>query len=277
MLCIEPVNLGSREVPCGTCPACRVNRRRDWTARLLLHEAGHVGVSAFVTLTYEDSQLPRDANGEGCLSPGDLRWFAQRLRRAVGSVRYCLVGEYGERTHRPHYHALLWADRGVDLEGAVRSAWNKGFVDVGEVSEASVVYTVSYLLKGFKGEKYDGFARFSAGLGTAALPELRRVARPDSDGVLQLPREFRLNGHVWPLPKYLRVKLEEEGYSFERRRDEVLEESFVQAVRQGARVAARAAVLEYRKSVGEDVAKRRSRARGRFRSGVAYRRKYETL
>lgn len=274
MLCVEPVNLGAREVPCGTCPACLVNRRRDWTARLLLHEAGHEGSSAFVTLTYTDENLPRTEEGDACFSRAHYKQFVQRMRRSVGSLRYCFVGEYGERTRRPHYHALLWAGVGVDLRAAVAAAWPYGFVDVGEVSEASIAYTIAYILKGVPN---DGFARFSEGLGTNALPELRRVARPDGDGLLQLPREFRLNGQVWPLPKYLRGKLVEEGYSFERRTDEVLEESFVQALRSRSRVDQIAGAEAFRQEASAVKAGRRARARGRIQSKVHTRRKYETL
>lgn len=246
---------------------------------MLLHHAGHSGESAFVTLTYRDGEVPTSSSGLPCLCPGDVRWFMQRLRRVVGKVRYCVVGEYGGRTGRPHYHAVLWAPPGVDLGAAVRSAWDKGFVDVGEVSEASVAYTVSYILKTVV-EGQDGnveFARFSEGLGTTALPELRRVARPDEDGVLQLPRQFRLNGRVWPVPKYLRSKLIEEGFRFERRKEEVLEEAFVQALRGSKGTTAADAMVAFRADAKQDVANRRARTRARFRSTAALRKKYETF
>lgn len=277
MLCIYPVKLGTAEVGCGTCPPCRVNRRRDWVARMLLHHAGHVGESAFVTLTYRDEEVPRDKDGIPCLFPGHCRWFLQRLRRSIGELRYCIVGEYGERTARPHYHLLVWCKSGVDVAAAVRTAWDKGFCDVGEISEASVTYTVSYILKQVVEVRdgYPQFARFSAGLGVAALPELRRCAIADKDGVLQIPRQFRLNGRVWPVPKYIRAKLVAEGYSFMRRSDEVLEESFVQSLRGGKSVVAVASITAFRAAQKEDVEKRRARTRARVRSIV--RRKYETL
>lgn len=279
MLCIQPINLGTAEVGCGRCGPCRVNRRRDWVARMLLHHAGHDGESAFCTLTYRPEEVPRAEDGSERLFPGDCRWFAQRLRRAVGHVRYCFVGEYGERTGRPHYHALIWANLGVRLDRAIREAWSKGFVDVGEVSPASITYTVSYILKQMIEVKdgYPQFARFSEGLGTTALPELRRSALPDEDGVLQIPRQFRLDGQVWPVPKYLREKLVQEGFRFARRQEEVLEESFVQALRGCKGSVAADAVVAFRSEQRKEVAGRRSRTKARFQSLSAMRKKYETL
>lgn len=276
MLCIQPISLGTAEVGCGQCGPCRVNRRRDWVARMLLHHAGHVGESAFITLTYEDKHVPLDAGGVPCLCPGHVRWFMQRLRRSIGSLRYCVVGEFGERTKRPHYHAVLWTRSGVDLACAVREAWDKGFVDVGEISEASITYTVSYILKGVVND-LSCFARFSEGLGLAALPELRRCGLPDSDGVLQLPRQFRLNGHVWPVPKYLRSKLIQEGFRFARRQEEILEEGFVQALRGCASMVAADGIQAFRKDARQDVVRRRERTRSRFNSTKLTRKRYETL
>lgn len=250
---------------------CRINRARDWTARLLLHHAGHLGGSSWVTFTYSPLNLPL-VDGLATLRPVDMRNFIRRLRREVGPLRYCYVGEYGERTMRPHYHALIWA--GVSsayLPPLISSCWDSGFTSFGEVAQESIIYTISYILKRMTsstdprlGGRHPEFARFSHGLGAAALSELRRSARPGQDGVLELPREFRLSGYVWPMPSYIREKLEAEGYAFNRPASEVQEEAFVLALRLHSRDVAVAALPAYRTEVSKVKEQRRERARLRL-------------
>lgn len=285
MLCLDPQSYGtSGPFACGKCEGCRINRRRDWTARLLLHHAGHVGASAFVTLTYDDKHLPL-INGVGTLSRGDAKNFCQRLRREIGDVRYVLVGEYGERTWRPHYHALLWyGDVGASAEWIVSRCWSEGYISVGEVSVESVQYTVSYILKRMvspEDVRLEGrvpeFARFSHGLGVSALVELKRVARVNGDGCFELPREFRLQGRVWPIPKYLRRKLEEDGYVFTRVSSEREEEAFVRSLSAGSRAVAWDSIIEFRSAVREELEKRRVNAAIRVNRRLIGRSKYETL
>jgi len=285
MLCTAPLVRGSLYMGCGLhpiCLACRINRRRDWTARCLLEHAGHKGTSAFVTLTYSDKEVVRDGSGRGVLSERDVRWFVQRLRREVGGVRYVVVGEYGERTERPHFHALLWFVSCKDAAGACVRAWTKGYVHVGEISEDSIQYTISYLLKRMikpDDVRLDGrppeFGRFSHGLGASCLSELRRVARVTEEGTFELPREFRLNGKVWAVPKYVRAKLVAEGFTFARRLVERQEEAFVSAVRysKGAVASAQA----FRAEVSAEVESRRERSRVRVQRRLIGDRKYETL
>lgn len=58
MLCTSPVTLaGMQQYPCGKCMPCRVNRQREWAARLVLESLCHPR-SAFVTLTYDREHEP---------------------------------------------------------------------------------------------------------------------------------------------------------------------------------------------------------------------------
>jgi hypothetical protein len=63
---------------------------------------------AFVTLTYNDENLPHDLS----LDPKHFQRFIRKLRKRCGKVRYYHCGEYGDETDRPHYHAILF---GVDF------------------------------------------------------------------------------------------------------------------------------------------------------------------
>ena len=48
---------GTLELPCGQCIGCRLERSRQWAMRCL-HEASLYDRNAFITLTYDDSNLP---------------------------------------------------------------------------------------------------------------------------------------------------------------------------------------------------------------------------
>lgn len=120
--------------------------------------------NSFVTLTYSDEELPPN----GWLEPADLQRFFKRLRKACGRggaayhcpggprVRYFACGEYGSRTGRPHYHALLFnlgfRDRvaiGKNLwtSSSLERVWGHGNVSIGEVTGASAAYVAQYSLK----------------------------------------------------------------------------------------------------------------------------------
>lgn len=86
----------------------------------------------FVTLTYDVDNIPDDWS----LRKSDYRNWLKRLRKRVGSLRYYLVGEYGNvcchgpvkdcqvcDVGRPHYHAILF---GVDLPDLVFYGTSKG-------------------------------------------------------------------------------------------------------------------------------------------------------
>lgn len=163
-------------VPCGKCLACLSNKREDWAFRLM--QEHKVSCSAFfVTLTYSEKYKP-----EHGVSKRHLQLYFKRLRKRVQTdakypVRYYAVGEYAPVTLRPHYHAIIFnAD-----EKSIRESWqlfNKvrnrlepiGIVHVGSVTEASVQYTLKYVVQKF--ESPDGlnksFALMSRGHGLGA-------------------------------------------------------------------------------------------------------------
>ena len=100
-------------VPCGKCLSCRIAKRREWTMRLW-HELPYHQSSIFLTLTYDDDNLPPNAS----LSKSDLQKFFKRLRKDLSyvdrKIKYFAAGEYGPKTNRPHYHAIVF---GLSLQG----------------------------------------------------------------------------------------------------------------------------------------------------------------
>lgn len=140
-------------IPCGTCILCRQEYARQ-TAIRITHEATQWETNSFLTLTYDDAPLYNS------LDYSHLVKFWKRLRKQIGPLRYYAVGEYGGRTHRPHYHACLFghdftAGAIVVREGAMplwtspmlERIWGHGQVRVGKLCVATARYTASYLVK----------------------------------------------------------------------------------------------------------------------------------
>lgn len=212
MKCKSPYRAGLVEGGCGQCLPCRINRQRLWTIRLVL-EAGQHPVSHFVTLTYDADFLPSD----GSVSVREAQLFLKRLRKAAGSFRYFLVGEYGERSWRPHYHALLFGVRDV---GCVRSAWQKGFVHCSGVGPESAAYVAGYCLKGAqsaKGMRWHGrslspeFALMSRrpGIGASAAAQLVSFYSTKEGAQFQsnIRVVLRYQQKLWPLGRYLKMRV----------------------------------------------------------------------
>ena len=96
--------IGFMQVPCGQCVGCRLERSRQWAVRCA-HEASLYERNCMLNLTYNDANLPSD----GSLDYRHFQLFMKRLRKRYGAkIRFYMCGEYGDTTHRPHYHALLF-------------------------------------------------------------------------------------------------------------------------------------------------------------------------
>lgn len=147
MECQKPIYLSKQDmlVPCGRCPFCCATKRSDWALRLHYESKRHL-TKKFVTLTYADAHL-RWKNGVSQLDKRDVQLYMKRLRRSCPGVtlRYFAVGEYGSKTYRPHYHILLF---GEVSDEKVREAWSFGHVHIGQVTQASVMYCLGYIVNG---------------------------------------------------------------------------------------------------------------------------------
>lgn len=140
------------EVPCGRCHACRKERSKAWALRLML-ESLYYRDSIFLTLTYDDLHIPLVHNGDKCpysLKKDDLQRFWKRLRKDLDyqgrKIKYYAVGEYGDETFRPHYHAIVFGLSKYDEE-LIKDNWSNGLVDVGNVDMASCNYVAGYIQK----------------------------------------------------------------------------------------------------------------------------------
>lgn len=211
---------------CGQCLPCRINRRRIWTHRMILEALKHES-SVFVTLTYNDEHLPSG----GTLVPRDLQLFLKRLRKAISpsKLRFYGVGEYGDKTQRPHYHLAVF---GVPISAVhtIADAWSLngepiGHVVVGTLTFESAGYIAGYVTKkmtnpddpkvrALLGDRHPEFARMSTnpGIGAGAMEDVADVLRTKA-GCRELallgdvPNVLKHGGKSMPLGRYLRGKL----------------------------------------------------------------------
>jgi len=237
MKCVKPYLQGDAAYGCGQCLPCRFGRRRVWTHRILL-ESYNWSENSFVTLTYADDYLPRLADGRATLRKLDAQKWLKRLRHYLhgAQVRYFLVGEYGEDSWRPHYHAILFGFGGCAYEDSrlapvrncvclscdvLRKSWPYGFVHQGRVERKSAQYVSGYTVKRMvrsDDPRLEGrepeFARMSLRPGIGAL-SMRSVAEAvkaarvvDCEG--DVPSGLRHGVQVMPLGRYLRRRLRAE-------------------------------------------------------------------
>lgn len=152
------------DLPCGQCVGCRLERSRQWAVRCM-HEASQHQENSFLTLTYDDQNLPENSS----LVKSDFQNFMKRLRKSLGKkkVRYYHCGEYGgTQTRRPHYHALLFGhdfdDRRafsgkppnqIFTSDSLSRLWPFGFSVIGEVTFESAAYVARYILKKVTGDR----------------------------------------------------------------------------------------------------------------------------
>lgn len=147
-------------VPCGHCRLCRANKVRDMQTRCAAESASHAYKPIFITLTYNDDNLPSDMSD--CLA--DFQRFLKRLRikvqRKYGDfpLRYMAVSEYTPTTHRPHIHMLLWGLPYIThksdessffaLNNFISDTWSNGFVKSEICRDSSGAYCLKYMKKG---------------------------------------------------------------------------------------------------------------------------------
>lgn len=155
-------------VPCGKCLPCRINRRREWTQRLL-HESYYAQSAYFITLTYSEENVPLDENGNECVSKSDVQKFIQDLRNQYRNlnikIRYFVGSEYGPQTGRPHYHAIIFnlpldilqpskdyikgmplIKKGSMINRKINDIWDKGYCTIGELTRERCGYCAKYFV-----------------------------------------------------------------------------------------------------------------------------------
>lgn len=107
-------------IPCGKCLGCRSDLSKEWSDRLILESLYHDN-AYFITLTYCNEYLSYKQRpsfdpetGEYCdrasLDKKDFQDFMKRLRYKFPEcrLRFYAAGEYGDKSLRPHMHAIIF-------------------------------------------------------------------------------------------------------------------------------------------------------------------------
>ncbi|QCS36405.1 replication initiator protein [Capybara microvirus Cap3_SP_344] len=157
-------------VPCGNCYDCIQKNIRDWSARARAEyhdykEKG--GCVLFPTLTYNEKCCPCVNIGNKsyrAFSKRDVQHFIKKFRvyvsRTYGKefargIKYMIASEFGTssgKTHRPHYHCLLflpWRPKIRKISSIIRKSWRFGYMSWSKKHGAVInsVKGISYVCK----------------------------------------------------------------------------------------------------------------------------------
>lgn len=199
---------------CGYCPECLSARSNHWALRSVMESKNHAK-SCMVTLTYDTFVYDEKGNivGENLnlrsVDKKDCQKFVKRLREYfdrvynIQGIKIILSAEYGKRTHRPHYHAILFGVGFDDLRFHKKSKrgnsiyrsptldklWKHGIatVDATLITPAVAKYCTKYAMKNYGVE--DTFMLVSQKLGVEKLLE-------EFNGL-----SYILDGQEYPIPR----------------------------------------------------------------------------
>ena len=215
-MCLQPLTIKTAKVrmdgkylvhvPCGKCPKCKKLKRDSWSFRLN-HLHNKSLQSQFITFTYDPIHLPRTDSYVPTLCKRDIQLFFKKLRKAQKQIddtpiKYYLVGEYGTRTNRPHYHALMF---GVNPNININRVWGKGFTLSLPIKQGGIQYVLKYITKqpNKVNDALPEFSLSSKGIGEDYLTaNIMQYHKQIQNSYLILE-----NGVKMPIPKYYKEKL----------------------------------------------------------------------
>lgn len=181
---------GMREFDCGVCPECLRKKSNYWALKCTAQAKTMSGM--MITLTYD--QYVRDSSGniigerlpdDMSVHKRDVQLFIKRLRKYIEyygngeKIKYLISAEYGKRTHRPHYHAIIFGYTFTDIvpykkskrgnmiykSATLNKIWKNGIctVDSININGAVARYCTKYCMK--DAGAADTFMVFSRGIG----------------------------------------------------------------------------------------------------------------
>ena len=215
---------------CGNCRKCRIRKASDWKVRLFCEAQLHDDAS-FVTLTYDNQHEPEGST----LVKDDYQKFLKRLRKHFKGTKiaYLIVGEYGPKTLRPHYHLILFGitfpdpdqvrggEQPLFKSQVLSDLWGLGEANYSPVSTATIGYLAGYSIKKLTGERADdAYTRYDAdGRVYSVLPEFQHMSLKPAVGLRWLEKHYNtvyphdfivIDGKKKAPPKYFDRWLERE-------------------------------------------------------------------
>lgn len=215
---------GNLRLPCGQCIGCRLERSRQWAVRMV-HESKEWPSNYFVTLTYDEANLPK----YGSLVYAHYQEFMKvlrmnRWRKTERKLRFFCAGEYGSRSARPHYHAILFNlvlsdlhQVGADLFSSplVDKLWGRGECKIGAVTPESAQYVAGYCVDKVTGAAAPAHYRVVVDYETGEMadiePEFCHMSLKPGIGAKWMERfssdvypegKVVFNGKKWLPPRY---------------------------------------------------------------------------
>jgi len=168
--CISKSKINGVPVTCGKCIHCKARRISGWSFRLYEESKLHDEMY-FITFTYNNDTVPLTNKGYMTLNKNHFVEYIRELRRKLYEkkilLKYYVAGEYGTKTYRPHYHAIIFgcpleeiigeqyaivakAKKALYLTGEFEfnnPLWKHGYFTIGEVNKATIGYTLKYISK----------------------------------------------------------------------------------------------------------------------------------
>lgn len=186
------------EITCGKCDGCLLDKRKRLGVQVY-HEAQMTDFKCMATLTYDEDHNP------GVIRKEDGQKFIKRMRNWPNSLnfKYLIAGEYGERTHRPHFHmAIIGHDflGGPDCQTLgedqysnklLTDIWGMGAVHIVPLTIERCMYVTGYCMK--KMGEDDSWSSHSTHLGKTWLAKYWRDIANTGQVII--------NGQSYPIPK----------------------------------------------------------------------------
>lgn len=220
MQCITPITVRNKTkdinnqnlfvtVPCSKCVACLKRRTGHWSFRIN-QEAKISSSAAFLTLTYAEE--PKTDNGYPTLVKKDFQDFFKRLRKTTNNkLKYYACGEYGTRTKRPHYHAIVFNLPHSFLKKPEKldPIWGHGHTMLTHSNALTINYVVGYINKGtferssVHDDRLKEFSLMSKKMGMNYLtPQMIEYYKQR-----QVACIIHEDGHILSMPRYYKQKI----------------------------------------------------------------------
>lgn len=154
-MCVNPNQLqDGTPVACRKCWQCKRQIINDWAGRIIA-ESKTDRFTYYVTLTYgRDEYGDADHINAAVLTYSDAQKYFKRLRKTVGKFKYFVVGEYGEKKGRAHWHVILFTNKEIpDIKTGVNfmeTHWDHGWTYIEKFHPQQAYYCCKYVFKDYK-------------------------------------------------------------------------------------------------------------------------------
>jgi len=238
-MCVSKIYVNNNHVPCRKCWQCSLQRTNEWIFRVK-QEVKYSKHAYFMTYQYNEQNVPiynltvdKDTgeinkefargienakeNFVRTVYYRDMQLYFKRLRKKY-DLCYYAVPEYGDKTQRPHYHAIIITneDKTTPFLKNLQTLWDtytegiptgiqNGYVHRGDVVHNTIRYVVKYMSKRIKNTPIgadEPKAYISKGLGKSYI-DRNRLFHLDTD------RRYLVEdgGYKISMPKYYKDKI----------------------------------------------------------------------